>query len=130
MNILPVGASYYFAHAVRRLQFRPFTALLKVFAYTTNVDIRYRARARRIPLSCRCNRYRKTGAGLIAGGTPQQLGKAISSLLADIDRTRYMGEIGCRVASWAAMSGQMKAALMLALKERQGLNNIRPPPQR
>jgi hypothetical protein len=59
----------------------------------------------------------KSGAGLIADGAPQQLGKAISLLLADIDRPRYMGGIGCRVArdqySWAAISGQMKAASCL-----------------
>jgi hypothetical protein len=59
----------------------------------------------------------KSGAGLIADGTPQQLGKAISSLLADIGRPGYMGDIGCTVArdqySWAVISGQMKAASCL-----------------
>jgi len=33
-----------------------------------------------------------------ADGTPQQLGKTISSLLADIGRPGYMGDIGCTVA--------------------------------
>ena len=63
----------------------------------------------------------KTGAGLVVPGTPEQLGAAISSLLADPSRRRHMGDIGREVArdkySWSAISAQMEAAYQRCIAE-------------
>jgi glycosyltransferase involved in cell wall biosynthesis len=64
----------------------------------------------------------KTGAGLVVPGTPEKMGAAINSLLADPSRRRRMGEIGREVAqnkySWTAISADMEAAYLRCIEER------------
>jgi glycosyltransferase involved in cell wall biosynthesis len=62
----------------------------------------------------------KTGAGLVVPGTPEKIGAAINSLLADPSRRRRMGEIGREVAqnrySWTAISAEMEAAYLRCIE--------------